>query len=555
MVSWNATYFVASTLPSNGVTGVTANLMLFVPKWEGLEIAPNDAVCFVGSASGLDPDIQSANGGGGGDCTAANGCGVHIHAGMDCESTESQGGHWYNEAPLDFTDPWALIGYEQTNAAGLGQFASCVYTGFDVASDPTLLVGRAFIVHREDGSRASCGLISKAPHGYKPVTYAADTVPIPGTGTGHKTNPTSGRVEVMANVEESVADGVCYMGYTMGLEPDVESFLAGTGGYQCDVPNGCGAHIHSGTGCKNAQVQGGHYYDKAELPVDPWALESYLRTDSFGDAALIGCTLTGSDAADYDARPFIVHKPDGSRLLCGLLEADGDSGDDTPCESKKDCMEGEYCGTKGVCMAHSTCMVQPDCQAPGHDIYYPLCLGTESCSDGKCGKVCDVDGFGEHTEYESCTTGVKTEEMSLHTIACSFCEDNSQYCSMCDLFNKCDTDHLLSTGMYTAFFPTDKAFKESAETISSLSEKEVCNIFSFHFHKGEALRSKDLHCTGLIEMLNGKDSRTKCDDGEKYQKGSGNKKSRKIPKIIDGSGLTGCNGKIITIDQLLLPPH
>ena len=282
-----------------------------------------------------------------------------------------------------------------------------------MASDPTLLVGHAFIVHREDGSRASCGLISKAPHGYKPVTYAADTVSIPGTGTGHKTNPTSGRVEVMANIEESVADGVCYMGYAMGLEPDVENILAGTGGYQCDVTNGCGAHIHSGTGCTNADVQGGHYYDKAELPVDPWALESYLRTDSSGDAALIGCTITGSDAADYDSRPFIVHKPDGSRLLCGLLEADGNSGGDTTCESTKDCKEDEYCGNKGMCMTVGTCIDSPDCLLKDHGLFFIQCVGTVTCNDGMCGKVCDIDRVDDGKKYDTCTTGEKTKEMSI----------------------------------------------------------------------------------------------------------------------------------------------
>ena len=226
------------------------------------------------------------------------------------------GGHWYNTDNLD-VDPWRFIGYEQTSAAGLGQFASCVHTGFDVASNPNLLDGHAFIVHSEDGSRASCGLISKAPDDYKPVSLRTDTVPIPGVeGTAAKL---LGYVEVMASIEGSVADGVCYMGYAEGLDPDVESFLLETGSNQCSATNGCGAHIHSGTSCESLELQGGHYYDNDELSVDPWRYESYLKTDSSGLAALIGCAITGSDAADYDSRPFIVHKPDGSRLLCGLL--------------------------------------------------------------------------------------------------------------------------------------------------------------------------------------------------------------------------------------------
>mmetsp|Transcript_6389 Transcript_6389/g.12464 ORF Transcript_6389/g.12464 Transcript_6389/m.12464 type:complete len:441 (+) Transcript_6389:119-1441(+) len=316
MVSMNAVYFTAATAAIDN-SGITSNTVLFIPQWENIDIAPKDVVCFVGGASGLDPNVLSANGGGGTDCTDPNGCGVHVHSGTDCSSSTTQGGHWYNSAAMD-VDPWALIGYEQTSAAGLGQFASCVHTGFNVASDPGLLDGRAFIVHRKDGSRASCGLISKAPKDYKPMALKADTVLIP--GVEGSTTDTLGYVEVMANIEKSVADGVCYMGYAKGLEPNVESFLLGTGSEQCKAANGCGAHIHSGTSCETSALQGGHYYDSAEVSADPWAYESYLKTDSSGEAALIGCAITGSGAADYDSRPFIVHKPDGSRLLCGLLE-------------------------------------------------------------------------------------------------------------------------------------------------------------------------------------------------------------------------------------------
>ena len=226
------------------------------------------------------------------------------------------GGHWYNSEKLA-VDPWKLIGYEQTDSDGYGQFASCVRTGFDLTSGLDPLEGHAFIVHANDGSRISCGLISKAPADFAPVTYEADTIPIPGTNLS---NDVTGTVAVMANVQKTVTDGVCYMGYAMGLEPNVKSFMLGTGSQTCDVTNGCGAHIHSGTGCKNSDVQGGHYYDNTEIAVDPWKLESYYTTDSSGEGALIGCVLTGDEATDYKQRPFVVHKTDGSRLLCGLLK-------------------------------------------------------------------------------------------------------------------------------------------------------------------------------------------------------------------------------------------
>ena len=134
------------------------------------------------------------------------------------------GGHWYNSEKLA-VDPWKLIGYEQTDSDGYGQFASCVRTGFDLTSGLDPLEGHAFIVHANDGSRISCGLISKAPADFASVT--ADAVPIPGTNLSNAVTGTgTGTVAVMTNVHETVTDGVCYMGYAMGLEPDVKRFFA-----------------------------------------------------------------------------------------------------------------------------------------------------------------------------------------------------------------------------------------------------------------------------------------------------------------------------------------
>jgi len=322
MMSMNALYYVAATMPLGDST-VTSNTVLFVPQWDDLDNAPNDVVCFVGSAMGLESDLKSVNGGGGLNCSAKNGCGVHIHSGSSCTDSAAQGGHWYNADDLDL-DPWAIVGYDQTDSVGHGQFASCVYTGFDVASDPDQLVGHAFVVHADDGSRVSCGVIGEAGVDYEPTTFTADTIPIPGIEASSTTTMT-GTVSVLTNFQD-VTDGVCYIGMVMGLEPDIESFLLETGSEECDAANGCGAHIHSGTGCQDKEAQGGHYYDGDNVAEDPWALESYYKTDSAGSAALIGCVITGNGASDYESRPFVIHKADGSRLLCGVLEGDDDSG-------------------------------------------------------------------------------------------------------------------------------------------------------------------------------------------------------------------------------------
>lgn len=88
-ISMITLYFGVSTTPLSD-SGVTSNTSLFVPKWNGLNGAPNDVVCFVGKAEGLEPNIASFYEGGGEACQSANGCGVHVHAGTDCASTETQ---------------------------------------------------------------------------------------------------------------------------------------------------------------------------------------------------------------------------------------------------------------------------------------------------------------------------------------------------------------------------------------------------------------------------------------------------------------------------------
>lgn len=90
MMSLNAFFYMASTTPL-GESTVSSETALFVPQWVGVDNAPNDVVCMVGSSFSMEPDLVSINGGGGSDCTAGNGCGVHIHSGMGCEDKAAQG--------------------------------------------------------------------------------------------------------------------------------------------------------------------------------------------------------------------------------------------------------------------------------------------------------------------------------------------------------------------------------------------------------------------------------------------------------------------------------
>jgi hypothetical protein len=89
-IEWGQNFFTVATEGLDD-SFVFADTNLFVPMWAGdIENPPNDVVCFVGEAFGLDSNITSFRVGGT-DCTAENGCGVHVHSGFDCNDTVSQG--------------------------------------------------------------------------------------------------------------------------------------------------------------------------------------------------------------------------------------------------------------------------------------------------------------------------------------------------------------------------------------------------------------------------------------------------------------------------------
>merc|ERR1712136_223284 len=113
---------------------------------EGSAILLTGATTVIGAgmASGLTANAT--------DCSATNGCGAHVHSGTSCDSTSNQGGHYYNTDD----DPWATIGYTSTDSEGDARFV------FSVENEGVDIDGRTFIIHWDDGSRASCGLIGLA---------------------------------------------------------------------------------------------------------------------------------------------------------------------------------------------------------------------------------------------------------------------------------------------------------------------------------------------------------------------------------------------------------
>lgn len=137
---------------------------------------------------------------------------------------------------------------------------------------------------------------------------AAQTAPLDGSGV---------TASVSAVARTANIDTICVYGTITGLEPSLTSFLAG--GSDCNVANGCGAHIHEGTDCTSTETQMGHYYAGDG---DPWRTVGYLSTDENGAGEFVECVNTGTAARDYDGKAFVIHDSAGARVSCGILSVD-----------------------------------------------------------------------------------------------------------------------------------------------------------------------------------------------------------------------------------------
>jgi len=228
-------------------------------------------------------------------CTATNGCGVHIHSGNSCANSDAEGGHYYVD-PVS-SDPWGEEKYS-SDMMGSGTFSSLVFIGGDDVE------GRAFIVHAEDGSRIGCGILEKVS--------SSNVMRSDMKSLGD--SQARGEVDVY---QVGSSDQICFYGIGSELEANLDS----TNSIDCTATNGCGAHIHSGSSCKTTTTEGGHFYDTDTILSDPWAQLIYTSTNNDGGTQYMNCLATGK--VDYRNKLFILHANDGSRVACGKIGAGG----------------------------------------------------------------------------------------------------------------------------------------------------------------------------------------------------------------------------------------
>ena len=112
-----------------------------------------------------------------------------------------------------------------------------------------------------------------------------------------------------------------------------------------------------------------------------------------------------------------------------------------------------------------------------------------------------------------------------------------------------------ANGEITLFAPTDEAFEKLGPVAldyltQSQNVKLLIEILMFHTVGETILYSNSLSCKNLIQMDNGRDSRTVCRGQSIFQKGAGNNPSE-MPEIIE-TDIETCNGVFHTVNEVML---
>lgn len=118
------------------------------------------------------------------------------------------------------------------------------------------------------------------------AVFKARIRPIKGSGSN-----VDGRVTV-----ETTGDGstLIYVGSLFGVTPNLNT-------PDCQATNGCGAHIHDGFSCDNADTQGGHLF-VSPIVDDPWVDKRWVSGNA-GNARFADGIAIGTN--DLQGKPFV----------------------------------------------------------------------------------------------------------------------------------------------------------------------------------------------------------------------------------------------------------
>jgi len=232
--------------------------------------------------------------------TTKNQCGVHIHEGSNCSDKDSIGGHYYKDDGKE--DPWLQVRFQTGSPFAVieNQF---IQTGHSLQES----FDRVVVVHDSngDGDRVACAQLQHEKLSEDEVmTHDEEFEKYPGSSTPYD-------VKGQVNIHQLENRGQVLTYRLEGLDPTCLPNFSVT------AANGCGLHIHAGTGCDTAA---GHHYDTA-LVDDPWKKIRYTVQDNTGKGAgsTIG-VITNLSPVEVYGRALVVHDSTGGRIACTLIQ-------------------------------------------------------------------------------------------------------------------------------------------------------------------------------------------------------------------------------------------
>ncbi|VEU41966.1 unnamed protein product [Pseudo-nitzschia multistriata] len=134
--------------------------------------------------------------------------------------------------------------------------------------------------------------------------------------------------------------------------------------------------------------------------------------------------------------------------------------------------------------------------------------------------------------------------------------NSTDFSTICELISLSDaTNEAINEGNWTIFVPTNAAFEKlNSDLVDNVLNCTTALDDFLGFHSaanGELVKYADLECGGVVEMANGDESRTVCQDGKIFQKGGLNAEDS-MPEIISAD-IETCEGVLHVVDKVLLP--
>lgn len=267
----------------------------------------------------------------------ANGCGIHIHEGVSCNSTDQVLGHYWNTGILGDSDPWTSVTF-MTNEAGISNESIVLLGGNGYSMEQNN--GHAIVIHDMNGTKIGCGiLVGSNYHSSEDLydtTEPASSVIVCQSICSDGYHCENGKCiidtntgDIMASAQIEAFPNITSSFYPSGdvlvyFSSDIRIKMNVSGLESLCTPssaNGCGIHIHEGVSCDNKEQVMGHYWNSTALgESDPWTNVTYTTNeDGISGETIMLMGGNGYSIEENNGHAVVIHDQNGTKFGCGIL--------------------------------------------------------------------------------------------------------------------------------------------------------------------------------------------------------------------------------------------